>query len=261
MFSAVANAQKPGEVLVGEYTYYDAEGDLEYGSTYQWYRGDTPIPGATDINYTITEEDIGTILYFEVTPRSLTGISPGEPFKSEGIMISVGSDTTSGGGGGVLPLPTPTGTTTPVITYTSTSTVSTSTATTTPTPTSSSTISGNITPGHYLSPLDGKVYVCNPFNSYMKINSRNNNVDEVKLWQIFLNREVGAKLPITGFYGPMTFAATKDFQNKYAKDVLNPWDITSATGYTYKSTRYKANKLLGCTEVPVTLDNGVVINY
>lgn len=258
MFSAVANAQKPGEVLVGEYTYYDAEGDLEYGSTYQWYRGDTPIPGATDINYTITEEDIGTILYFEVTPRSLTGISPGEPFKSEGIEISKKSSEKPSG---LLPLPIPVkaSTSTPVVIQ------ATSTATTTivtPTTPKTGIVSGN---GSYVSPLDQKTYTCNvdnkPFNSFMRLNSKNNDVNQVKLWQAFLNADLGLNIPITGFFGQQTFEATKAFQKKYASEILTPWDIQDATGYFYKSTQYKANRLLSCSGMTLTLDNGVVLNY
>ena len=266
MFSAVANAQKPGEVLVGEYTYYDAEGDLEYGSTYQWYRGDTPIPGATDINYTITEEDIGTILYFEVTPRSLTGISPGEKSKSEGVLVAKDRS------GGLLPLPKEVPPSIPVITYVSTSTatsseslVASSTATTTivtPTTPKTGIVSGN---GSYVSPLDQKTYTCNadskPFNSFMRLNSKNNDVNQVKLWQAFLNADLGLNIPITGFFGQQTFEATKAFQKKYASEILTPWDIQDATGYFYKSTQYKANNLLSCSGMTLTLDNGVVLNY
>lgn len=258
VFSAVANAQKPGDVLVGEYTYYDAEGDLEFGSTYQWYRGDTPIPGATDINYTITEEDIGTTLYFEVTPRSLTGISPGEPFKSEGIEISKKSSEKPSG---LLPLPIPVkaSTSTPVVIQ------ATSTATTTivtPTTPKTGIVSGN---GSYVSPLDQKTYTCNadskPFNSFMRLNSKNNDVNQVKLWQAFLNADLGLNIPITGFFGQQTFEATKAFQKKYASEILTPWDIQDATGYFYKSTQYKANRLLSCSGMTLTLDNGVVLNY
>lgn len=247
---ALVKAQGVGETLVGEYTYYDAEGDLEYGSTYQWYRGDTPIPGATGINYTITEEDIGTTLYFEVTPRSLTGISPGKPFKSKGILISEPSS-----GGGILPLPIPetVSTSTPVITY-ATSTA-TSTATTTP----------SLDEKVFISPIDGTEVVCKvnskTFNQYLRINSKDNDSNQVKLWQAFLNKEVDAKLPITGYFGKLTFEAVKAFQSKYAQEVLIPWDIDSPTGYIYKSTMHKANTLLGCDGISTTLDNGAIINY
>lgn len=80
-----------GGTLTGGYQYTDANGDLEgvvdeYGnidatSLYQWYRSDdaagtgkTAIPGATTIDYTITNDDMGKYLSFEVTPRAITGV-------------------------------------------------------------------------------------------------------------------------------------------------------------------------------------------
>lgn len=249
---ALVKAQGVGETLVGEYTYFDPEGDLEYGSTYQWYRDGVAIPGATSIDYIITQEDIGTTLVFEVIPRSLTGISPGEPFRSEGVLISEPAAPSSGG---VLPLPVPerVSTSTPVITY-ATSTA-TSTATTTP----------SLDEKVFISPIDGTEVVCKvnskTFNQYLRINSKDNDSNQVKLWQAFLNKEVDAKLPITGYFGKLTFEAVKAFQSKYAQEVLIPWDIDSPTGYIYKSTLHKANTLLGCDGISTTLDNGAIINY
>ncbi|MDD3940808.1 MAG: peptidoglycan-binding domain-containing protein, partial [Candidatus Pacebacteria bacterium] len=140
-----------------------------------------------------------------------------------------------------------------------------STATTTivtPTTPKTGIVSGN---GSYVSPLDQKTYTCNadskPFNSFMRLNSKNNDVNQVKLWQAFLNADLGLNIPITGFFGQQTFEATKAFQKKYASEILTPWDIQDATGYFYKSTQYKANNLLSCSGMTLTLDNGVVLNY
>lgn len=235
------NAQKIGDVIVGQYTYYDPEGDPEGQSLFQWYRDGVAIPGAKSQSYTIVAEDIGKTLVFEVIPVALTGISPGEPIRSEGIFVTGNSDSSvveSSIGGGVLPLPSPIPTSIPVITYV----------------TSTTNASSSI-------PDESIISACNQFQHYLKLNSKDNDKEEVKLWQAFLNKEIGAKLPITGFFGQLTFNAIKAFQSKYSLEVLTPWDITSPTGYAYKSTRYKANKLLGCTEAPVTLDNGVIINY
>jgi len=69
-----------GATLTGMYIYFDLNGDPEGISTYQWYRGRyenganrEAIAGATGINYTITEEDWGHYLFFEVTPVAQTG--------------------------------------------------------------------------------------------------------------------------------------------------------------------------------------------
>ncbi|MEN9338651.1 MAG: hypothetical protein RI945_376 [Candidatus Parcubacteria bacterium] len=241
-------AQTVGDILVGQYTYYDPEGDIEAGSTYQWYRDGVAIAGATNINYTVVADDVGHTLVFEVIPKSLTGVTPGVPFRSEGITISNPAPATIPSGG-ILFVPKASSTSTPVvITYA----------------TSSATSSNNkieIPKNSFLSPVDGKVLQCDAFTFSLNLNSSKNNKEEVKIWQAFLNKEVDAKLPITGYYGKLTFAAVKAFQTKYTDEILKPWGLKKATGYTYKSTRYKANKILGCVGSPIILENGTTINY
>jgi hypothetical protein len=61
--------------------------------------------------------------------------------------------------------------------------------------------------------------------------------------QRFLNKWMNAGLPVTGFYGPLTTAATKLFQAKYATDILAPWGITEPTGIVYLTTLHKVNEL------------------
>lgn len=73
---------------------------------------------------------------------------------------------------------------------------------------------------------------------------RKNNPDQVKKLQQFLNDRMGAGLPVTGFFGPLTFAAVEKFQLKYIPDVLDPWALDShPTGYVYLTTRKKINEL------------------
>jgi len=77
-----------GEVLTGTYTYFDANGDAEAASTYQWYRAGTtsapylPIAGATQQTYAVTQADDRRLLKFEVTPHAATGIATGTPVQS-----------------------------------------------------------------------------------------------------------------------------------------------------------------------------------
>ncbi|WP_036841644.1 Ig-like domain-containing protein [Polaribacter sp. Hel_I_88] len=77
---------KQGEEITAFYTYQDTENDPENGTTIQWYRSDqyegafvdvnrTLIVGATNQNYTLTNDDVGKYLSFEVTPSD--GISSG----------------------------------------------------------------------------------------------------------------------------------------------------------------------------------------
>ena len=110
----------------------------------------------------------------------------------------------------------------------------------------------------YISPVDGTTKDCRPFTTYLKIGKKND-TSEVKLWQAFLNKHMGEKLMVSGTYNKTTESAIKRFQSKYADEVLKPWGLTKPTGYTYQSTRAQGNKILGCGEGSVTLDNGVVI--
>lgn len=76
-----------------------------------------------------------------------------------------------------------------------------------------------------------------------------NDVAQVKALQTFLNGEVGAGLPVSGFYGALTKNAVSTFQLKYWQEVLAPWvpfglptDHTT-TGYVSKTTSWKINMI------------------
>lgn len=74
-----------GQILSGNYTYSDIEGDPEGTSTFQWYRADNSagtlnmasIGGATTQNYTLTAADIGKYISFAITPIAATGTTTG----------------------------------------------------------------------------------------------------------------------------------------------------------------------------------------
>ena len=124
-----AQAQTVGDTLTGHYTYYDPEGDPEGQSIYIWNRDGVAIQGANQLTYTVTSQDVGHTLTFEVIPVALTGTSPGSPIYSSGILITapVSQSSGGGGGGGSIGIVIPASTSTPVITYVT----GTSTATTT----------------------------------------------------------------------------------------------------------------------------------
>lgn len=80
---------KVGQQLTAYYTYEDADGDLEGASTFKWYRSDddkgtgkSEIQGATDTTYTLTEDDEGKYISFEVLPKAQTGELEGEKAES-----------------------------------------------------------------------------------------------------------------------------------------------------------------------------------
>lgn len=84
---------KVGQVLTGEYNYFDADGDPQSGTTFRWLRSATvngtysAIPSATSTSYTVAGDDVGYYLKFEVTPRASEGTSPGIAVLSEASSI------------------------------------------------------------------------------------------------------------------------------------------------------------------------------
>lgn len=74
----ITGTEVVGETLSGSYSYADANGDAENGSTYQWYRSDdsagtlnhSPIAGANSLSYTLQKEDEGKYISFEITPKN-----------------------------------------------------------------------------------------------------------------------------------------------------------------------------------------------
>ncbi|MDB5189349.1 MAG: hypothetical protein JWL82_306, partial [Parcubacteria group bacterium] len=87
---------------------------------------------------------------------------------------------------------------------------------------------------------------------HLRLGSPLNDVEQAKKIQAFLNKWMQTSLPITGFFGPMTTAAVKAFQSKYADQILKPWGITSPTGIVYYTTLHQIN-MLECPELTLAL--------
>ena len=79
-----------GDVLTGQYTYSDIDGDPEGASRFRWLRNNAPIEGATALTYTISEDDLDTTLVFEVTPVAValgSSVPVGTTVASAGLFI------------------------------------------------------------------------------------------------------------------------------------------------------------------------------
>ena len=82
----IAGTAQVGQLLTGNYTYTDADGDLEGTSTYRWLRNGASISGATAKTYTLVAADQGALIVFEVMPVAATGASPGVPVQSPPVQ-------------------------------------------------------------------------------------------------------------------------------------------------------------------------------
>jgi len=78
-----------GQTLTANYTYYDAEGNTESGTTFQWYRADdaaginkVALAGATAKTYIPVTADGHKYLTFVVTPGAASGSTPGSAYES-----------------------------------------------------------------------------------------------------------------------------------------------------------------------------------
>lgn len=106
------------------------------------------------------------------------------------------------------------------------------------------------------SPIDGKELACPGFTGYLKKGSRGG---EVKLLQAFLNKSLGLKIPLTGYFGTMTESAVKQYQQRNKTTVMDPWGLKTPSGWFYQSTRFQANIDLTCSEGSIKLDNGKLL--
>ncbi len=83
---------------------------------------------------------------------------------------------------------------------------------------------------------------------YLLPGDPNANPDLVRRVKAFLNRYEGENLDaVSGLYDSAMLDAVVRFQEKYADDVLDPWEIDQATGYVYMTTINKMNEIY-CTD-------------
>ncbi len=78
--------------------------------------------------------------------------------------------------------------------------------------------------------------VCEPYLTEFIRQGRDNNPEEVRKLQEFLNDYQGENLSVTGFYGLPSVEAVMTLQSENAEEILEPWGINEPTGFVYKTT-------------------------
>jgi len=86
---SIAGNFSNGETLTAAYNYFDVNNDAESNSFFLWFRSDnisglnkTVIQNARNQTYTLTQQDIGKYISFEVTPCAATGSRFGASIES-----------------------------------------------------------------------------------------------------------------------------------------------------------------------------------
>lgn len=95
---------------------------------------------------------------------------------------------------------------------------------------------------------------------YIKLGA-DNDPEEVKKLESFLNEYLGLDLPIDGVYDKRDFEAVKQFQLLMKDKILGPWvelgclpNVNTPTGYVYKTTKWAINSSF-CPELYPDLSN------
>ena len=91
---------------------------------------------------------------------------------------------------------------------------------------------------------------CNPYLlKYIKLGA-DNDPEEVKKLESFLNEQLGLDLPIDGVYDQRDYEAVKQFQLLMKDKILAPWveigclpNVDTQTGYVYKTTQWAINNM------------------
>lgn len=88
---------------------------------------------------------------------------------------------------------------------------------------------------------------CEPhLTSYLRYGV-DNDKEQVYRLQTFFNNFTTYQVPLNSVFDATTEQAVRDFQEEYASEILEPWNLESPSGYVYYTTKKKINELY-CNE-------------
>jgi hypothetical protein len=116
-----------------------------------------------------------------------------------------------------------------------------------------------------LAELEGEKVWCHNFERNLRYGDSG---PEVKALQTALEKE-GYIIPDSekeiSYFGPHTASAVVKFQEKYANEILAPWNLDTGTGYVGPTTRDKLNEIYGCVLPPAKTEcqrkGGICIHF
>lgn len=79
-------------------------------------------------------------------------------------------------------------------------------------------------------------------NSYIRYGN-NNRTQDVERLERFLNEYENEDVDVDGFYSRADEQAVKRFQEKYRSEIMEPWGMTTPSGYVYSRTLNQINSL------------------
>jgi len=98
---------------------------------------------------------------------------------------------------------------------------------------------GDITP----EVLGASTTICEPYlKTYMRYGNQNDPAEVVKLQQ-FLRRHMGSNVEINGTFDLLTEIGVREFQKRYADEVLYPWGLKRDSGFVYYTTQKIINEI------------------
>ncbi|MFA6304751.1 MAG: RlpA-like double-psi beta-barrel domain-containing protein [Patescibacteria group bacterium] len=103
--------------------------------------------------------------------------------------------------------------------------------------------------------------ICRPYLQNFFKSDKSNPTSEVKKLQLFLKETEGFNdLPISGYYGNVTFGAVKTFQERYSADILQPSGLSKGTGWVLGATLAKINQI-NCQKNPGSYSYEIILPY